>query len=37
VVTSVIFLAAILAMVVFLSATRLDRTEPSEEPDLISV
>ncbi|MDX6258073.1 MAG: hypothetical protein QOJ11_4407 [Frankiales bacterium] len=36
VLTSVIFLAAILAMVVFLSATRLDRTEPSEEPDLIS-
>ncbi|MDX6223540.1 MAG: hypothetical protein QOD91_2594 [Frankiales bacterium] len=36
VVTSVIFLTAILGMVVFLSATRLDRTELSEKPDFIS-
>ena len=37
VVTSVIFLAAILTMVVFLSITRVDRTEPADDSDLVSV
>ncbi len=37
VVTSVIFLSAILAMVVFLSATRLDRTQPADEVVLVRV